>query len=111
MRLLVGLGLVWTTLILTVVGRYADGRSDGADPSSWPTPNPDPNWYYYDRGPFDSRAYRQVTIAQIVICVYRGGYTRDRNHFPVDTNTGSTDTRPNAARSTDEAGTSARVRR
>src|SRR5215216_2198777 len=66
MRLLMGTGLVWTALMLSVFAPSVSGQAGSADPATWPTPNPDPNWYYYDLGPFDDASYRPVTIAEIV---------------------------------------------
>jgi hypothetical protein len=52
--------------MLTAFVPTVSGQTGGADPATWPTPNPDPSWYYYDLGPFDDAAYRTVTIAEIV---------------------------------------------
>ena len=66
MRLVLVIGIVWTAVMLGVSARTAASQSGSADPATWPTPNPDPSWYYYDLGPFDDAAYRPVTIAEIV---------------------------------------------
>jgi hypothetical protein len=71
MRLLVGLGCILMVVLLGLPARHAvagPGANDPAAPapSTGPTPNPAPNWPYYDLGPFDDAAYRTVTIAEIV---------------------------------------------
>jgi hypothetical protein len=66
MRLLVGIGCVFMVALVGLLARTAEAGPTSADPVAWPTPNPDPNWLYYDLGPFDDAAYRAVTIAEIV---------------------------------------------
>jgi hypothetical protein len=66
MRLLFVIGFAWTAVLLAVFAPSASGQTGGADPTTWPTPNPHPNWYYYDLGPFDDASYRSVSIAEIV---------------------------------------------
>jgi hypothetical protein len=76
MRLLLGIGFIWTATLLAPFARISDGNTPaanqpGADPATAPTPNADPNWYYYDLGPFDPGVYRAVTIAEIVADPFR----------------------------------------
>lgn len=66
MRPLLVLGSITVAVLLVVLARQGVGAQDGADPATWPTPNPHPSWYYYDLGPFDDASYRTVTIAEIV---------------------------------------------
>jgi hypothetical protein len=72
LRLLSGIGLFWTALILALVActtveyRAVSEPAPTSGPPVAPTPNPHPRWLYYDSGPFDDSAYTTVTVAEIV---------------------------------------------
>src|SRR3954454_23478837 len=66
MRHVLGISLGCAAMLLVLVARAAHAGPASADPPTWPAPNPDPNWYYYDLGPSDPNAYQPVTVAEIV---------------------------------------------